>query len=76
MPQYKVRQSLVGDLFAWHTGEIIEWPDAEDAARLVEAGVLELVGPGGIVAENPPTIDETETPEATRAKSRKKETRG
>lgn len=62
---YQVMQSMVGDQFDYRAGDIVDWADAEDAARLVAAGVLAPL----------PENSDPENPESTRAKSRKKETR-
>lgn len=62
---YQVLQSMVGDQFDYRAGDIVDWADPVDAARLVEAGVL------APIAET----SEPENPESTRAKSKKKETR-
>lgn len=74
MQKYKVLQSLVGDQFCWHPLEVIEWPDAEDAARLVAAGVLVPISGDGAIENQNATAD-LETPEGSLSKRKKKETR-
>jgi len=65
----RIKVSMAGSTGAWDAGQTVDWPDAQDARRLIASGHAENAEPE--TAELPPSPRTAELPRPRAARPRK-----